>query len=115
MAFLKSTKFLVFNKSLVTGSFRNLSGKIPNITPVPVDMSENPTISNLFNPRKMPLGRWCNQFSSEQCDQERKADLANKDNNLGTLDIIEPKEKILPENSCYDSSSEDFMNASYYS
>lgn len=81
-------------------------------TDVPTNMSENPTISNFFKDKKMPLGRWCNKLSSEKCDQERKADLANHDNNLCPQERFDPQ--YLSSKGEYDSSSDDDWLASYY-
>ena len=50
---------------------------------LPNNISQNPTISNLFTQKRMPLGRWCTQESSLKCDPEKKADLANHDNGPG--------------------------------
>ena len=50
---------------------------------LPKNISQNPTISNLFTKKRMPLGRWCTQESSLKCDPEKKADLANHDNGPG--------------------------------
>ena len=47
------------------------------------NISQNPTIPNLFTKKRMPLGRWCTQESSLTCDPEKKADLANHDNGPG--------------------------------
>lgn len=47
------------------------------------NISQNPTIPNLFTKKIMPLGRWCTKESSSKCDPEKKADLANHDNGPG--------------------------------
>lgn len=47
------------------------------------NISQNPTIPNLFTKKIMPLGRWCTKESSVKCDPEKKADLANHDNGPG--------------------------------
>ena len=50
---------------------------------LPNNISQNPTIPNLFTRKIMPLGRWCTKESSLTCDPEKKADLANHDNGPG--------------------------------
>lgn len=49
------------------------------------NISQNPTIPNLFTRKIMPLGRWCTKESSLTCDPEKKADLANHDNGPGYI------------------------------